>query len=856
MKRADALVLASALLVSGAAALVEQVLWGRQLQRLLGSTALATAVVLAGFLGGLGAGGFLAGRWRVWRLRPLERLGQVEIAAGAAAALFTVLLDGAGELAAHPYGPALLLVLQAIFALPLGAGFPMLVEHLMRAGAGARRQDRDIARYYGVNALGGCAGSVLCAFVLVPRFGEQTAIAAAVVAQAGAGLAILALGRRERAGPAPAAPAEGGAGGAAALDAEPAPAPAAAWSLHALVFGSGLVAIYWEVLFTRILVLVVGSSVYAFAVITAAVLAGIGAMSLAGGPRFGRRAGLGMMPIALAWLLFAGYFLVPRLPDAYVAGVRALPLDPLACGALGAGALVFLPSFLIGAIFPWSVALAPRRSGLLLAVNAAGATAGAFLAALAPDLESAFREGILGAILLGCLGYRAAAAPSKAWIRATSLTIGLVLAVFVAIEAKGRSAAGFGRAWDLPRLLSGVYAWPRDDLESVSVGDRRRERDVLVLRAGREAIVTIERDAAANTIYVKGNGRTEGSVPADPARPSRASLPTQLLLAAYPAMLRPGAAAAVIGLGSGVTVGAAARLGFQPLDVLEIEPAFLDAIHRQPADAFFAPYFSRGLAQRSTFHFGDARRLLLGPLRDRRWDVLISQPSEPWIAASAALFTREFFDLGARRLSPDGVFVQWLQLYKIDLESLRLVARTFARSFDRVFLLRPPATGEIILIGSRAPIAIEKLLGPPPEALEALAAAGIEEPADLLAVFLLGPDGVRAWVDGAGVQAINVDRRNLLEFRGPRFLAFGVDQARRNLAELRRLAGEDPVAGYLPPSWCTPERLRRLAARNARFGDFEEALALIRDDATPEAASLRGAIEAEMEAARSQEAGR
>ena len=108
----------------------------------------------------------------------------------------------------------------------------------------------------------------------------------------------------------------------------------------------------------------------------------------------------------------------------------------------------------------------------------------------------------------------------------------------------------------------------------------------------------------------------------------------------------------------------------------------------------------------------------------------------------------------------------------------------------------------------------------------------------LLALVLLGPDGVERWVESGAELAVNTDERNLLEFHAPLFLHRGVDLTRQNLLELRRLGGDDPVVSYLPELRGSPTALRYLAARNAHFGDFWEALTLLREDRSPEGESL------------------
>ncbi|MGH7377989.1 MAG: hypothetical protein ACREKK_11280, partial [Candidatus Methylomirabilales bacterium] len=341
---------------------------------------------------------------------------------------------------------------------------------------------------------------------------------------------------------------------------------------------------------------------------------------------------------------------------------------------------------------------------------------------------------------------------------------------------------------------------------------------------------------------IKASGKVEGSVPAERGQPSLADLPTQLLLGALPALLGRADRVAVVGLGSGTTLGAAHRSGSRSIDLLEVEPAFERALLHPACAHHFTPYLDGALSSpRVRRRYGDARLLLW---RERRpWDAIVSQPSEPWTPASAHLFTREFFARAAGRLSSAGVFVQWIQLYKLSAEALEILVRTFRGSFERVFVLRPPYTGEVILIGSRAPLDFDLLLAAAARLFEAdpsvLLAAGIEEPADLLAALLLGPDGVEAWLDEAGEGELNTDDRTRIEFLAPALFHRGPGLARENLKLLRERSGRDPVSRYLPASLRSREFIRKLAARNLRLGDSSEALALLDGDPSPEAEGLR-----------------
>lgn len=849
------------LFVSGAAALAVEVVAARMLQRLLGSTSLAVACVLAGFLGGMGLGAYIGERILRRVERPLHAYGLAELAALLVTLLFTLVVEEAGVLLALPFGDGLVFLLVLILAAPWGAAFPFAV-----AAVSPENAPRRVRSLYGWNALGGSAGAVAAGLVGVPRIGEWGTVLAAAGLEAAAGFGAVGLSmiwRRAEASIDP--PRVAG----AHLRGEPAGGTPPALLVSFLFLG-GLSVLYWESLWTRLLVLTVGATVYSLSIIASSVLLGIGLGSLLlGGPFLARHGGWALPAIA-ASILLVGYEAIPRLPDAYLAGARLFESSPLLWGSLGAGGIVFLPNFFLGCLFPWIISVRARVAGTLYAVNSAGAVLGAFvggpLIAGVISRESAYRTGIAALASLGCLGaFLARPAARRASSRGAFeilLSLGVGAGVLIALNA-----SPLGRPWDPRRLLSGVYQWSRADLENRSLEENLRARELLCIVEGREVIVSVERNMGLNTVSVLGNGKVEGSVPADRGLPSLADLPTQILLGRLPVELfhsRSETSVLLIGLGSGVTLGAISGLApSKPedprVDVFEIEEAFLHAIRHEAARPYLAPFLPVALAgngsggeiagPRLRFHFGDARRLLGVEFHDARWSAIVSQPSEPWIPGSAPLFTAEFFEDASMRLADGGVFFQWLQIYKLGIEDVRLLVRTFRRAFPQVFLIRPPATGNLILMGSSRVPALEKLLDAPVSPL--LGATGIEVPADRLAIFLSGPRGVDAWVGLSPGLPVNTDSRGEIQFAGARSLHSGGETARENLRKIEEACGSDTVVRYLPEPLRSDRAFARLLARrNLRLGEVEEALALLVGDPSAEAREMRAEAEEEARARR------
>ena len=265
---------------------------------------------------------------------------------------------------------------------------------------------------------------------------------------------------------------------------------------------------------------------------------------------------------------------------------------------------------------------------------------------------------------------------------------------------------------------------------------------------------------------LKNNGKVEAS--------NRNDMPTQILVGLLPTLLHPAAKQNVflVGYGSGVTVGAITQDDrVARIDVAELEPAVLEA-----ADRYFAQVnHSPAADPRVHRSIGDGRNVLIAS--GRAYDVIVSEPSNPWIAGVASLFTRDFYRLAKRSLAPGGIFCQWAQLYELGPARVKMIYRTFHEVFPYVYAFTPgDETTDTILLGSDRPIPLDlEVLRARMSASKVLAAelerADVETPEDLVASIFLGPDEVAAFTAGA---EINTDDNALLEHTAPRDLLASV----------------------------------------------------------------------------------
>lgn len=791
--------------ISGAAALTYEVVWNRELVLVFGSMTYATAAIFAGFLGGMALGAALLAQ-RGPRLRqPLRAYVLVEVVIAAYALLLPTLLDMLVPL----YGmlwenlgtsPAALLsgplVLGALLLLAptaaMGATLPLLGEALERAGYTGSPYG---GRLYGFNTIGAVAGALGAGFLLLPRLGMGGTtgiavglnLAAALLALAGA----RASGRGRREGGVEGSPVHAVPSAPTPLRGARRPAPIL---LGIVVVLSSIAALGYEVVWTRILVLIVGSSTYAFSLTAGVYIAGLalGALWLSG--RVGR---LRAPAQVLAHLLtgvglaaLSGLYLIGRLPEFFLVGFGWLGPGPglWALGAVLASMLMLPVTFLLGAVFPVAVHLAGGRAGRLgspvgrvYAWMALGNVAGVLVAAsvLVPALGLQSSVVALGALSLG-------AGALALWLE--PLGLGTRVATLSIAGLGGAGILGFGPRWDPVVMTSGVYKDAPIYLQlSGSAEGFRRILDAyrpVVYREGVQSVVSVvERPTLGRQPYLAlaVDGKVDASSGGDMA--------TQILSGHLPLVLHPDPRdVLVIGLASGVTVGSVQRHPVDRILVVEIEPAMLEAAKA------FAAFNHRAMEDpRARLLFDDGRHFLA--LTRRRFDVIISEPSNPWMSGPARLFTREFFRLARARLAPQGVMAQWVPLYGLSPDLLKVVLRTFGEVFPYTLAFRV-SQGDLLLVGGLEPLrlVLPQVAGAyaRPGVAADLARIGIGSPFALVATFVAGEQELR---DLAGEGPLNTDRNGLIEFRAPRYVL--ASMLAENAAVVEALVARADLSAYL-----------------------------------------------------------
>jgi spermidine synthase len=784
---------------SGAAGLIDQVVWSKALGLIFGHTAYAVATVLAVFMAGLASGSaWIGGRSESWD-RPIVLYGWLElgVAATAAISLAGLACVRAAYVTAYPYaagnasvllmlrfvGSALVLFLPTFL---MGGTLPVLVRGLTRNAAelGTR-----LSRLYWINTAGAVAGTFAAGFLFLPSLGLRRTLGIAVALNLAAGALALFLAREEAA-PTPSVK-------LSSLQKVEVPPSSLVSKFFLICFAIvGATAMSYEIGWTRLLSTHLGSSTYAFTLMLGTFLTGI-VLGSALFERWSRRREPGPMTFAvtqtltaLAALAFLVFFtrlieVLPPILRATHESFRGLVLAQFVTSALA----MFPTAVVFGFNFPAVVVLiaGPRSAmgtgagaavGLAYAWNTLGAIVGALAAGfwLMPRLGSFHLLAVTAGVNLAL----AAAISFASAQRPTWKTLTVAGNVFLLIAAAFVSFSNYFYDPAVASFNTMMY-WNLYD-RPLTLRENAHALDIVYFRDGLNANISVAR--TADYIALRTNGKVDAS---------NHDATTQLLLGHLAALAHPPRRVLLVGFGSGMT--ASALVGYpelERLDVVEIEPAVVGA-------APLLAQLNRSVLLDPRVHvtFDDARNFLFTTREN--YDLIISEPSNPWIAGVATLFTSEFYAAARGRLAPYGVFVQWMQAYSLYPEDLRMLFATFLTEFhgatlwhgdapDLILMAPSPPSGEIL---QRA----QTLYGLP-RLRDDFAQLGMEEAAGLFGFYLLDDAGLRKFSSGA---QINTDDQTLLEYHAPRsLLVHGLEDKNRDAILLEQknvLPGDFPADG-------------------------------------------------------------
>jgi spermidine synthase len=737
---------------SGLAGLVYEIVWTRYLALFLGHTSYAVVAVLVAFMGGLALGNACLGRWADRVRNPLALYAWLEIGIAIYALIFPwhyALCHRAFVSVARSWQPegGFMLALKFAFSLLtvllptvlMGGTLPALARFVTNTLSELRQR---VATLYAINSAGAALGCVVADFWWIPALGLPVTLREAAGINLIAGVAALGLSARlgqTSTTPQAVAPAH-----------EAVEEPISPSDLRLAIIGigiSGFVAMLYEVAWTRLLALALGSSTHAFSLMLMTFIAGLAAGAwLVSRWKSLRRTldAFAWAELALAATLLGSMFLYEYLPYTFMklAGLlarndEAYPLYEL-FQALVCFGVMFVPTVCLGMTLPLvsriataELARTGRAVGRVFAVNTLGTVLGAAITGLwlMPRLGLArtFAVGVAANALVGCVVLQRKWRLPRPALAALALTlaVGLVWAAGIWFER-----------W--PRTLT-LGLWRGGQQEPTSLAEYRMLADYNRLEFysdGADATVTVNSftdGAGVRQLKLTINGKIDATTTRDAV--------TQLLVGHLPMLLRPQSKRAlVVGLGSGMTCGAvAAHPSIQQIDVVEISHEVTRAAR------LFQDRNGRVLDDpRLHVHLEDAKTYL--QITPNRYDVIVNEPSNPWLAGVAGVFSAEFYGNCRDRLEPDGLMVQWIHYYEANDQMLDTVLATFVSVFPYATVWEP-ARGDMIVVGAAKPWMVDSnALGArlgEATVQQSLKQTGLTTPAVLLALEVISQENTR-----------------------------------------------------------------------------------------------------------------
>lgn len=731
------------LFISGAAALVYQLLWAKQLSLVVGVDINAITIAISAFFAGLGFGGLLIGRLADRITRPVRFYAALELGVAACGLAVTWALAQIAPLfAALEAQQAWVawLMLSAIVAIPpfmMGGTLPVLVRAL---APGDSEIGAVTGRLYAANTAGAIFGALAVTFVLIPSVGLQGAAVVAAIANIAAALGALGLEKYRRP--------------ASNVRREPPASKRLGGRLALLLYAiAGGIALGYEVVWSQAIVQFLSTRVFAFSIVLATYLIGLalGAFLFA---RYADRvrnpwnafalliagaglAGLAAMSCLGSWIAVAQTALeavVSQWTNSTLAGMGARFV-------VAAVWVVLLPTMFLGAAFPVAMRLVAQESRIGRDVGAA--------------IGYNTIGGIAGVAVTGLL-----LVPGLGLIRSmATLALAAVLLGLVAIVAGNRRSGAIG--WRRPATVMAAITMATIGL---AIGTPASQLGDLLAQSRRGSLVSyeeswggtvavIEQTGGANTfrrLYIQGVSNSGDAMP---------SLRYMRLQALLPLILHSGEprSTLVIGLGTGITAGAALRYpNLEKRVVAELLPAVLRAAPN------FQGNYDAPSHPRLDIRLRDGRRELLRS--EEKYDVITLEPPPPAAAGVVNLYSVDFYRLARERLRPRGIMAQWLPLSTQNDEDTRSLVRSFLDVFAYASLWTTDIH-EMLLIGSEAPLKLDvaKVIERfnYPDVASALTEVGVASPAALLATWVTDREGLERY---AGTAPAVTDDRPRIEY--------------------------------------------------------------------------------------------
>jgi spermidine synthase len=748
-------------IASGCSALIYEILWFQMLELVVGSSALSLGILLGTYMGGMCLGSLLLPRFVPRRAHPVRVYALLElgIAALAIVVYFGVPLVGlltAGGGGQGLWGILLRATIACLCLLPptmlMGATLPAISRWVESTPRGVSW----LGALYSSNIAGAIVGCLLAGFHLLRLYDLVVSLLVAVALNLFAGLLGLQLARRTayaEAGSEPARPST----------------PVRLGVAHVATAVSGLCALGGQVVWTRILALLLGATVYTFSIILGVFLFGLGVGSSFGAmlarsstqPR--RELGLCqlLLAVAIAWSAYMVSRSLPYWPINF-----SLSKDPWITFQMDLARCVwalFPPSVLWGASFPLALAAASRPGAdparVVAGVYAAN-TVGAIVGALAftfliPAIGTQAEQQLMvalsaavGVLLLAPLAIRPRQG-LRSLVRASAVALGVL-------------AAGLA-LWSVPPVPSALVALGRFVVFRLTApgvpSDVRKDPNILYMGEGLTESVAVSEKSGVRIFHV--SGKIEAST-------SYVDMRLQRMLGHLPALANPEPhSVLIVGCGAGVTAGSFTLYpSIKRIVICEIEPL----VPRRVTPYFRNENYDVLADPRVEVVYDDARHYVL--TTREKFDIVTSDPIHPWVRGSGSLYSSEYFRLVKRILNPGGVVSQWVPVYQASEDAVKSELATFFSVFPSATVWAGINAGtgfDLVMLGTVGPTTIDlaalQARAAQPEfrpIAESLLGVGFRSPFELMATYLGRPADLQGWTAGA---VINRDGRPWLQYR-------------------------------------------------------------------------------------------
>lgn len=761
-----------AFFLSGLAALVYEIVWAKKLGLIFGTTTYAISTVLAVFFMGLALGSFIFGRLVDRFKKPLLIYALLELGIGIYAFFTPQIFELIKSLqilfwqsnASTYLGFSLFTFLLSATGLIIpttlmGGTLPVISKFFV-----VRKETlgEKVSILYAVNTAGAIFGVISAGFILIIILGVNQSIYFAAVINILIGLGVLGMAKGLRISEElPTALTSG-------ESKIPRELEVSAWVILVAYALSGFAALALEVLWTRVLVMILGNSTYAFSIMLITFLFGIAVGSAIISKFIDKKENI--LPYFVATQVLIGFFVIlsipffDNLPFLFFRIMQNFSQSFLSLQLMEfffCSFMMLIPTLLMGAAFPIAVK-AYKTSGLGVRVGevyAANTIGGVFGSLTAGFLLIPFL-GIQKSIVISAIIYFLVGSIILLLLSLKTKTKFLLMGSLILVSI----FSFYLPKWSRDVLTSGVYYHGNIYLDEEIPGE------IIFYKEGLSGTITVRRYPDGELV-LQTNGKVESS--------TRGDLDTQLLSGHLPLLFHPNPESVlVIGLGGAFSLGAVEQhQTLTVIDAIEIEPAIVEAA------SYFSEFNNNALEDpRLNLILADARNYILAT--DKRYDVIASEPSNPWIKGMGNLFTKEFFELCEKRLKPGGIMGSWIHLYSMSERDLKTTLRTFQEVFPHTAVFINLSSVDLLLLGSEEELAMDynKLVKKfeQKNVQKNLSQVYINDAATLMGYFLMDGKAVSKFSEGV---ALHTDNQPILEFSAPKSLYLNTIPA--NLSALK-----------------------------------------------------------------------